>query len=276
MIDIRSGSGLGDSLYLQGVVRELVNRGETDITVRTNFPDVFHSIKDHIHTVPFTKENTKQTAVYTLRMGEPTSYFQDCCISAGLQGSVDFKMDWSVKNTDLIAELKSHNKPILLVQMVRKPMARDDGFAENLVPNCDRIQEALDQIGDKAYKVLIGAGENLHPFEGIDLDLSNKTTLHDILDLGYSCDAMLGYCSFMVPLAEQFSKNVLFIWSRKGLKDKHSFVRKVTPRKVLHRKSSRYVIDDCTPQELEKAVNEIFKEGPTDPIFPWENCSYSR
>jgi hypothetical protein len=94
----------------------------------------------------------------------------------------------------------------------------------------------------------------LHQFTGIDIDLANKTTVSDLFDVATKAVAFLGYVSFIVPLAESLSKPALLVWSRRGLSAPHQFVRVITPQKVLHKPSSRFVWDDATEQELNEAA----------------------
>lgn len=259
---IRVGSGLGDAMYLQAVVRHMLSKGYK-LKVSTKWPDVFSMLD--VETVPFTKSRKEIDifAGYSLRKSEPTDQFEDCCIQAGIEEPVEFKMDWSVKNTELIEKVKqeANGKPIILVQMPRPPMDRKDGFGETLLPRQEAFQEAVDEARGKAFLVQIGAGEPTYELEGIDLDLSNSTSIHDLFDLGLSCDGLLGYCSFIVPLAEQFDKDVLFIWARAGLKDRHKFIRQITPKKILHAETSKWVFDDDSRENIRSAVLSLLRQG---------------
>jgi hypothetical protein len=68
--------------------------------------------------------------------------------------------------------------------------------------------------------------------------------VRDLLDVASVADGFLGYCSFMVPLAESFSKPALFVWSHRGLRAPQAYVRQITPQKILHRDTSHFVMDD--------------------------------
>jgi hypothetical protein len=145
-------------------------------------------------------------------------------------------------------------------------MGRTDGFGKELLPDCRRIQQAIDMIGDSATKVLIGSGDALYRFSGIDIDLTDRTTVSQVLDLASIADGLLGYVSFFVPLAESFSKPGLFVWSRRGIVAGHPYVRLITPEKTLHRKSSRAVWDDCTDSELSNAVDTFLQRETADAL----------
>jgi hypothetical protein len=147
-------------------------------------------------------------------------------------------------------------KPVVCVQLPRAPFGRSDGYGLELLPDCRTIQRAIDELNGRAFVVQIGSGAPLFRFSGIDLDLSDKTSVCDLLDVAWASDAFLGYCSFIVPLAESLNKPALLVWSRKGLNSPHQLVRQITPQKIFFRPSSRFVMDDCSPAQLSKAVDE--------------------
>jgi hypothetical protein len=256
---IRCGSGLGDSLYLQGVVRILHEQG-LELMPCTNYPEIFSRYRSGVQTAPFSRENIDIGAHYTKRKNVVgTNQWQDCCIEAGLPVDSEFRLDWRVQNKDLAASLKAHGKPILLVMMARPPMDRADKFGFDLLPDCGVIQKAIDAAKGKYLTVMVGAGQKLYEFTGIDVDLTNQTSITDLLDLGYIADRLLGYCSFFVPLAESLKKPAFFVWSRKGLNSRQPFIRSITPEKILSSKQSKYVIDDAPEGVLSVAIDDFLR-----------------
>lgn len=247
---IRSGMGLGDSLYLQAVARHFVKRGES-LEVCSAWPDVFRPLGDKVRIAPFSRERIQILAHYSLRkMRTDSNQFEDCCIQAGIKEPVEFRLDWQPLNHRLIAQIRSPWKPILCVQLPRNPMGRTDGFGRELLPDCTVIQTLIDKLKSRYYVIQIGAGDPLHQFTGIGLNLANKTSVSDLIDVAYASDLFLGYCSFMVPLAESLNKPAIFVWSRKGLKSRQPFISRITPQKILHRTSSRWVVDDQSTDEV--------------------------
>lgn len=236
---IRAGRGLGDSLYLQGVVRHFVEKGER-LEVCSDWPDIFRHYGDKVQVVPFRRINVNLCAHYSLRKQQPTNQWQDCCIQAGINESIDLRLDW----TPGPSLLPPRSKPVLCVALPRQPMGRADGFGRELLPDCRVIQRCIDQLRERYLIVQIGAGEPLYRFRNIDVDLANQTTVAQLIDVASEADAFLGYCSWLVPLAEGFNKPALFVWSRKGLNARHPYVRQITPRKILSCSTSRFVIDD--------------------------------
>lgn len=267
MKSIRGGTGLGDALYVQAVARHIIRTRDERLRVCTDWPDVFKPLGDKVSIAPFTRNGITYLAHYSQRKPlAHTDQFEDCCQAAGITEPVDFRLDWVLEDHALVERVHAHGKPVVLVQLPRAPMGRTDGFGAELLPDCRRIQSAIDMIGDRATKVLIGHGKALFTFSGIDIDLSGKTSVSQVLDLASVASGFLGYVSFFVPLAESFNKHGLFVWSRRGLKSGHPYVQNITPAKILHRPSSRAVIDDCLNDELASAVETFLNLEPVDAI----------
>lgn len=253
---IRGGMGLGDALYVQSVARHLVKRGES-LRVHSAWPDVFRPLGDKVEIVPFSRQNINILAHYSLRKKFTTTQFEDCCIAAGIKEKVELRLDWTPTNHDMLGDLKSYGLPIVFVQLPRAPMGRKDGFGAELLPNCAAIQKAIDRLRGKALLVQIGSGKALFEFEGIDIDLANKTTVSDLIDLATVAHGFLGYVSFIIPLAESLDKPALLVWSRRGLKSGVAYVSSITPKKILYKPTSRHVMDDASDEEINEAADAL-------------------
>lgn len=255
MLSVRSGKGLGDAIYLYAIARHLVARGE-QLEVCTLWPDVFRALADRIRLSPWRRERIDAIAHYIARKRiQGTDQFVDCCINMGITEPVAFRLDWTPVNKLLVAKLRTVRKPIVIVQLPREPMGRSDGFGLDLLPDGAALQRAVDAIGSRAFKVQVGKGKPLFRLEGLDLDLANQTSVTDLLDVASIAAGALGYCSFIVPLAEALNKPALLVWSRRGLRSREEFIRQITPGKVLHRPASRAVMDDCSDQEMGQAAD---------------------
>jgi hypothetical protein len=255
---IRAGRGLGDALYLQGVVRHLVKQGQK-LSVCCDWPDVFRPLKGNVVVEPFTRNGIDILAHYSLRkIFRDTTQFRDCCLQAGIAEKVDLKLDWQPRNHELIASLK-RDKPIVVVQLPRYPMNRADGFGMELLPDCNVLQDLIFHLKDRFTIVQVGSGRALYEFKGIDIDLANKTNVSDLLDVAYAADGFLGYCSFIVPLAESFDKPGLFVWARRGLKSKVDYIKTITPQKILEKPTDKYLIDDCSDSEILEAATSFMR-----------------
>lgn len=258
---VRSGKGLGDSLYLQSIVRHMVEHGAKDLEVCTSWPDVFRPIRDKVKLSPFRRHRVNQSYHYISRkrFGE-TDQFVDCCISAGLT-NVDLRLDWRPRNKPLVDRLQQSGKPIVMVQLPREPMGRADGFGLDLLPNCETIQKVIDLLGDRVLTVQVGGNGREKPLYRLKvaIDLANGTSVSDLLDVASICSGAVGYCSFIAPLAESLRKPLLLVWSQRGFSSTNSFIRVITPHKIIHRpETSRAVMDDCPNHELADAVNAFY------------------
>jgi hypothetical protein len=144
-------------------------------------------------------------------------------------------------------------KPIILVNGGRYPMDRRDGFGMALLPRREAFDGILAALGD-CFTVRIGKGPEIYPLP-CDMDLTNATSVADVLDLAYLSGGILGQCSFAIPLAEALGKPMLLLWAAAQPSSPHPFVRMMTPGKLMSKPSSRYVVDDATPQQLAGAAH---------------------
>lgn len=257
MKSIRGGRGLGDSIYVQSVVRHLLSHGHERLAVRADWPDVFRPLGARVDVTPFSKSNVDILAHYSARKAiVGTTQFQDCCASAGIHEPVELQLDWALTAEPLVRG----DRPIALVQLPRSPMGRKDGFGADLLPDCRAIQEVIDELRKRALVVQVGAGEPLFRFKRLDVDLANSTTVAQMFDLASVASAFVGYCSFFVPLAESLGKRALFVWSRRGLKTGHPFITRITPQKVLHKPSSAWILDNAQPDALREAANALLQQ----------------
>lgn len=257
MKSIRGGMGLGDALYVQAVARHIIKTRGERLKVCTVWPDVFRPLGDAVTIAPFTRIGIDYLAHYSLRKPRTdTRQFQDCCIQAGIEGPVELKLDWT-PTSSIADRLKEDGRPIVCVQLPRSPMGRTDGFGKEILPDCRVIQKMIDAIKGRALVVQIGAGTPLFNFTGIDIDLANKTTVCELIDVAMAADWFLGYCSFVVPLAESLGKPALIVWSSLGLRAAHPYVRQITPQKILELPSSKFVMDDWPVSKIMGALNEF-------------------
>lgn len=268
-ISMRGGSGLGDAIYLQSVARYYADAGK-DVEACSNWSDVFLPLQGRIKVSVFRKERINCVVHYSNRRGVAgTDQFQDCCLNAGITEPVELRLDWKIRGRGPhVTRVCRDGRPIILVQLPRVPMGRRDGLGSELLPNCQTIQRAIDQLKGRVLLVQIGRGVPLYKFKGIDIDLANHTSVAGMIDVASVAHGMLGYCSFVVPLAESLNKPALLVWSRRGLNARHAFVRQITPAKILHRASSRAIFDDCSDEELTGAVDGFFEQATTAGSLP--------
>lgn len=257
MKSIRGGMGLGDALYLQSLVGHLLElRPRETFEVCSKWPEVFAPLGPRVTVSPFRRDRIDILGHYSKRKGQRTRQWQDICLEAGAPSDLELRLTWRRTDEDHLVsrvEDQAAGRPIVLVQLPRAPMGRTDGFGHEILPDCRKIQRQLEALEGRAFLVLVGSGFPLFRFRGIDLDLTEKTSVSQLLDLGQACSGLVGYCSFFVPLAEGFAKPALFAWSARGLRAPVVYVRTIRPEKILERESSQWFVDEHPLEEADNA-----------------------
>lgn len=253
---IRGGRGIGDALYVQGIVRHLVKQG-VELEVCTDYPEIYQF---NVSFSPFSRHNIDYLAHYPQRrMIQTTTQWEDVCLSVGKRAEgAELKIDWTPQNNRFKLE-----SPLLFVTGGRQPMQRKDGYAKEMMPNEKAFNGILRELKKDYFTVYVGSGIREYNAD-VDLDLNNKTTITDVLDIASQADMFFGQCSFIVPLAESFDKDLLCVWSSYIRTTDHPYMKYITPQKVLSKPTSKYVYDD---QEF----NEILRENNNS--REWPICS---
>lgn len=254
---VRGGSGLGDSIYVRPVAEYLVQAGH-QVIVRSDYRDVFRGAEVEIE--KFRREACHVVAHYSSRKGYvTTNQWEDVCINAGIP-PIPLSFKWEIQNTTLTRDLQAMAKgrPIVMVNGGRPPMGRTDGFAREMLPKRAAFDAVLGALGD-SFTVEVGKGNELYPLTA-DVDLADRTSAADLLDIASVSSGLVGQCSFMIPLAEALDKPLLVVWAAQGLVSETEFIRQCTPRKILSKPSSRFVMDDWAALQIEQEV-QTFREA---------------
>lgn len=264
---IRGGSGLGDAIYLQSVVRHLVYQGNKKLEVVNNYPDVFRNIP-HIRVQPFVRASVDIVAHYPSRRAfQETTQFEDMQIVGKIKGPVEMQLDWEVLNHKLINDIldRANGKPILWAGVAREPMGRNDKFGMDLVPPQQPYNDALEILSEHYFIVEVGRGPALYPLSHTHYSLMDKTkSTTDLIDIATICDAFIGQCGYIIPLAESFHKKLMIVWNHKQFESvfpngqPNKFIRYCTPKKILHRRDTSSFIMDSDPKEKrDKKIQEF-------------------
>jgi hypothetical protein len=255
MISIRGGMGLGDALYLQSVARHLVEQGH-EVEACTPYGDVFRPLGDKVRVSPFRRNNIDRLAHYSRRRhARDTTQWDDICIEAGIPRTTDLRLDWKLADRKWL----DHKRwgPVVLVKMACHPFDRKDGWGVEFLPQCESIQSIIDVLGKHFVIVQIGSGVPAYQYRGIDVDLVNKTSVADLIDLASISGALVGQCSFLIPLAESLNKPALLVWAMAHEQSRHEVVRWLTPAKVLHKPSCRFIYDDTDAAAIARAADAL-------------------
>lgn len=270
-VSIRGGSGLGDSLYIQPLARYLVQKGK-HVEIRSWFPDVFLPLigTGKAKVVDFRRGNADYNAHYVRRKEIWTSdQFEDGCIAAGLPKDIDMQLDWEVVANRFNSGIlnAARGRPIIAVNFPRRPAgkAKEGDIYWEMEPGWSKYQELVSRISKHALVVQIGAGECRCPLTDIEIDLANRTTVVDLLDVASICDGFFSWCSFVVPLAESLNMPGLYLWAARGLESRDKWTRLTTPQKVLHRPASRFILDNASEAAMELAVDDLLEQARHSP-----------
>lgn len=255
-IRIRCGQGLGDAVYLQAVVGYLIKNGQQNLEVCTNWPDVFEHLEPHAVTgkdnvrrvvnpggkfdiVPFSRMRIDFVAHYTGRKQVAgTSQMEDCFISATLSHKVTPELNWKVTDQALVDSIKKEAgaRRIIFFQHLRPAMDRKDGFGNEMIPTPNSIRDVLNAMkreGD-TFVVKVGLGESLDDV-GYDLDLRNKLSVKQLLDVATVADLFVGQCSLIIPISECLQVPSVIVFGHGIRTSQHPFIRSICPEKLLLR-----------------------------------------
>lgn len=257
---IRGPRGLGDAIYLRPIVDHLVRAG-AKLRVFCDYPEVFRGVDVTVE--PFIRHPPADIIAHYVGGKETpgTNQFQDMCRAAKIMEPLTQGFNWTVTNHVLVNDLRARAgwRKIILVHGGRTPMDRTDGFGAELLPAKAACDAVLEQLSD-CFLVRVGRdgkmGGELYGLR-CDIDLQNRTSVSDLLDLGAICDGAVGQCSYIIPLAEAFGKPLLVVWAARGLKAAHGYVRSITPKKVLSGPASRFVFDDVPVEKIKQAAREF-------------------
>jgi hypothetical protein len=248
---IRSGRGLGDSLYLHCIVRHVVARGER-LEVCTSYPGLFPF---DVRFAPWSRQ-ADITVHYVSGKNNPrTTQWQDCCTTARTPAA-EYRGHWPARPSALVDDVlrQAAGRPLLLVNGGRWPMDRLDGFGRDLLPDPAVFNGAIARLREAFFVVFIGRGARLFPV-ACDLDLNDRTAPADVMDLATAADAGFAQCGFMIPLMEMFDRPLLVMFTGRGFASRQRWIAQMTPQKLLGKTTSRHVVDDWEAARRAATVN---------------------
>lgn len=252
MLRLRAGSGLGDSIYLRPIADYFISHGDA-VTVMSNHPDVF--IGSGAKVEPFSRNNIDKLAHYAAaRFNTKTTQFQDMCERVGVKVALNF--DWKIRNAELVECIKknANGRKIIMVHGGREPFGRSDGYGMEILPERSVFKIALNALND-CYRVGVGKGKVIYSLPA-DLDLHDKTSVSDLLDIGMISDGVISQCAFPIPIAESFDKPLMVVWSNKGLRSEDKVIASVAPQKILSKQSSKFIVDNWARDAIVSACKE--------------------
>ena len=240
---------------MQAVVAHLLKHGQNNLEVCSDWPDVFSHLNPRKVTkkdgsvqmnpggafdiAPFARSRIDVVAHYSGRKTvKGTSQMEDCFISAKLPPILNPELKWRITNPELTGRIQkaAGARRIVFFQHLRPPMDRKDGFGDEMVPSQYSVADVLSALkrdGD-TFVIKIGQGESLDsvPF---DMDLRNRLTVKELLDVACVSDLFVGQCSLIIPLSECLGIPCVILFGHGIRSASHPFIRSICPEKLLLR-----------------------------------------
>ncbi len=249
---IRGPSGLGDAIYVNTIAQEFLKFNK-HVAIRTKYQHVFKYLP--VETVPYSKGGEDRAFNYggRARQNNDTNQWQDLLTAARLDVNTPMCTCWELVNTELAERVKieSAGRRVLVISMPHRIFGdRQDDYGQELQPNWKKFVPILKAAKDTCYIVQIGQGHIQHRFDGIDLELTNRTSIFDLMDFGIIGDVFFGQCGFIIPLAEGMNKPLFNIFSANCLTLKDPFLNNITGKKVQSGKRSAWAFDNIDDAEM--------------------------
>ncbi len=199
---IQFPSGLGDAIYGYSIAKHYSKT--ENVIIKTNFPQVYENLK--VRTIPRRNKTQidKKITYVDRREFTGTNQYQDMLISAAdvpLGLPIEFSF---IDKSDLMIETK---KPICLVKTpgCMRMFKRFNDFSG--CPDPQIFQDFINENKSRFYFINVGKDEvNLRKLTGIDLNLENRTTIHDLFRLVVRAEFGLFQSCFLLSMFQAFRK----------------------------------------------------------------------
>jgi len=213
MKTIRGLSGFGDTLYLRVVIEWLLCNRPDDYIVFSNYPDVFSDLR--VHVKPFTKTG-KFDYVFNYLIGKQcnhTTQFEDMIFSCDLP-----------RNIELTSNLKTEAKRVntVIVNLYRA-MGGHNNSAMEMVPYEEDFKKIYEPYPNKIF-------------------IDKKISFNSLVNIFNSAKIVIAQNGWAIPMSEMLNIPNLICYTQRGLNSKIQFFNTITPNKILHKKTSKYVI----------------------------------
>lgn len=244
VIYLDSPKGLGDAIYVRAIVLHCLERDR--VTVFTPWPDVFDDLPITTEARRTGNEDIRHcSACLHCRLPEvqPESIFAMACRQAGIQEPVELKMNWKVRNPDVLAKIRRRagDRQILMYQ----PPKRETGTQQDLSrPDSAAFTDYLRTRN--AYRIKVGSASVQEiPAAPCELDLFGKTSIHDVFDLGTIADSFFGEPSYIGIMAQAMNKPHTCMFSSRAAWANDSRIRNMTPQRFFHKPELGTAVYDC-------------------------------
>jgi len=216
---IKCLKGLGDAVYTFPIVSHFCKK--TDVKVITPYPIIFDSL--HVDTTTDYSEAFDMHPRYTANRNTTNWQYVDMLNSVNLP-MLPFDLIWGLGFTDefkskflsdIMIEITVHRKKICVI---KEPCAAHMHKKRNDFSMAPRRAVMQDWIKANQQYCFVSVGHNelfKSRLSGIDFDLTDNTTVQDLISLCSIADIISTQVGHLVPIAQGLSKNIKVFYPEK-------------------------------------------------------------
>lgn len=192
---IRTLSGLGDAVYGYPIAKHLARKGP--VTVSTKYPEVFSALKN-VQTTD-DRSNCDLVLRYTRVPGK--TQWEEICKATGFE--VPFVFDWPKTLKDFDLPQIPQGKKLCIIKEPCVAHMHKSAKNYSMSPRVDEMQAWVNQNSKRFFFVSVGQDEQFKArLKGIDIDLTNKLTVPQLLTLCANAGAIVTQIGHLVPIAQ--------------------------------------------------------------------------
>lgn len=239
MKHLNASKGLGDALYLRAVVLHLLKRGEK-VAVVTGWPDLFSDLPVAISPATADEDMHHAKPCLHCRIITDMDAFSMACQQAGITEPVELRVDWAVRNTRLVDEVKqaARERKILVYQPPKKPCNENQALTS---PKREAFVRCLEEFD--GFRVKLGHS-NLDNCGPADLDLFGKTSVTDAIDVCTAADLFFGEPCYLFILAQALNKPSVSMFSGRAADSGRHRLVNFSPKRLFHKRELTSAIYD--------------------------------
>jgi hypothetical protein len=210
----------------------LENGEKTEIL--TKHPEIYEALRARglIISDRYAKEPDRECRYAPRYANQATTTYKDTLILAGIADNLPLEIEFECQRRFDFPV----GKKVCVIRKPSIPMKGKPG-GEVMIPDCNIFKQIIHAFRNEVYFVLAGnsEGDFKFQFKGIDLDLTEKLTVTELLQLIKQSDIALTQCGFFLPFCEALNKKVFIVFADKGMKSKYKFFPHITPKKVINK-----------------------------------------
>jgi len=239
---VRSQNGLGDNIYLRAAVLHMLRTSEEPVTVFSRWAEVFDDLQ--VETLPIKEilerglEDKVRSVSYPVPRPLPDGLteFQSRLRNAGIDESIQLRIDWKIRNPRFVAEVKAMaaGRKIFIYQC---PRAIRSEAGALLKPRMIAFRNFVAKHSDY-FRIKLGHPPYVEddPSVPCELDLFGKAFIHDTFDICQLGDLFFSQPSFINCMAEALDRRYICMFSMAALMSDISRANTTTPARLFNKR----------------------------------------